>query len=254
MVAIVVLSISATSFVNSEVSRRLATVPMATTSSSQSTTTTVVPRPATPRHQHNEPAPVTVVEQTTSTTVTIPQVAESAYDIISKLDKLPVRDERPLGYARYRFGLWADEDGDGCTTHDDVVVTQAIEAVRRTDPCRIVSGRWLSPYDNAAIENPDDIDVDHVVSLVEAWESGAYKWTDEQRNAYLNDLSDPTAILAVSSISEDDKDNRDPADWVPTNVDYRCRYLQTWVDVKTVWKLSVDAGERESIAAAALNC
>src|SRR5205085_9137113 len=133
-----------------------------TTSALLPTTTTGVARPATPRHRHSDPVAVTIPEVPT-TVETIPEVAQSAYDIIAKLDKLPVSDERPLGYARYRFGLWADEDGDGCTTRDDFIVNQAIEAVRRTDPCRIVSGHWLSPYDSASISNPEDVKADHVV-------------------------------------------------------------------------------------------
>lgn len=252
--AVAAIGFTSSAFVDNEVSRRLATVPLSTTSSAPSTTTTVVPRPATPRQRHTDPVAVTVVEAIPTTVVTISEMPQSAYDIITKLDKLPVSDERSLGYARYRFGLWADTDGDGCTVRDDFIVDQAIEAVRRTDPCEIVTGRWLSPYDGASIENPDDIRVDHVVGLYEAWKSGAYKWTDAQRNAYLNDVRDKGAVLAVSRMASEDKDGRDPADWLPTSEGFRCRYLQTWVDIKTVWKLSVDAGERESIAAAALNC
>jgi hypothetical protein len=252
--AVVAVGLTSSALVDNEVSRRLATVPVSTTSSLLPTTTTVVPRPATPRHRHTEPVAVTVVEEPSTTVVTVAEVRPEAYDIIAKLDKLPVSDERTLGYARYRYGLWSDEDGDGCTTRDDLIVSQAVEAVRRTDPCRIVSGHWLSPYDNATIDNPDEVRVDHVVGLYEAWKSGAYKWTDAQRNAYLNDVKDKGAVLAVSRISAEDKDGRDPADWLPTNEAFRCDYLQTWVDLKTAWKLSVDAGERESIAGAALNC
>ncbi|HUR76506.1 MAG TPA: DUF1524 domain-containing protein [Acidimicrobiales bacterium] len=256
--AVVVTALTASSLVDKEVNKRLATVPLVTTTTSPITTSTVVAPPPTPRNRHDKPVAVTVVAQevtTTTTTTTMvmnPEVAQSAYDIITKLDKLPVRDERSFGYTRYRFGLWTDEDGDGCTKRDDVVILQAVQVVRGS-ACEIVSGRWVSPYDNATIQNPDLVDVDHVVALLEAWESGAYKWTDAQRNAYKNDIAD-FAVLAVSDESADDKDDRDPADWLPSNDEFVCRYLQTWVDVKTKWNLAVNASERESIAAAALNC
>jgi hypothetical protein len=254
VLAVALGGLTTSSFVNDEVSRRLATLPLATTTSLVPTTTSVVARPSTPRHRRDDPVPVTVVEATTSTTVTIPEVPQSAYDIITKLDKLPVRDERSLGYTRYRFGLWEDEDGDGCTVRDDILVNQAVQAVRRTSPCEIVSGRWLSPYDNAAVESPDDMRVDHVVGLFEAWKSGAWDWSDARRNDYLNNLADKGAILAVSSLAFAAKDGHDPGDWLPPHEAFRCTYLQTFVDIKTKWKLSVDAGERESIAAAALAC
>jgi len=135
-----------------------------------------------------------------------------------------------------------------------VLVKQAVEFVRGTQACDIASGKWRSPYDDAIVGDPNAITVDHVVGLYEAWKSGAYQWTDAQRNDYLNDVKTLGALLAVSRASQQSKAGHDPKDWLPPNDAFRCPYLQTWVDVKTAWKLSVDAGERESIAAAALNC
>jgi hypothetical protein len=255
ILAVALGGLTASTFVNKEVSRRLATLPVTTTTSSVTTTTTIVARPSTPRHLRNDPVPVTVVEETTTTTIgSISEVQQSAYDIITKLDKLPVKDERSFGYGRYRYGPWLDKDGDGCTVRDDIIVSQAIQAVRRTNPCNIVSGRWLSLYDNVVVENPDNVRVDHVVGLLEAWRSGAWDWNDARRNAYLNDVEDKGAVLAISRGASDAKNGADPGDWLPSNEAFRCTYLQTWVDIKTKWKLSVDAGERESIAAAALGC
>ncbi|MEY2472952.1 MAG: hypothetical protein QOK28_2281 [Actinomycetota bacterium] len=250
--------IGTTTAVNHEVSKRLATIPLPTTTSTQLTTTTLVARPATPRHRGaaNTIVAAATVDQTTTTTteVVAQDVPKSAYDIITKLDALPVRDEHTLGYGRYRFGAWRDDDGDGCTSNYDVLIDQGKDVVSRKNPCDIVSGEWRSPYDAAAINDPAAIVVDHVVGLYEAWKSGAYNWTDSDRNDYLNDMKIVNAILAVSKTSQQNKAGRDPKDWLPSNQAFRCPYLQTWVDVKTKWNLSVDAGERESIAAAALNC
>ncbi len=179
---------------------------------------------------------------------------QATYDIITKLDALKVREERSFGYGRVRFGAWVDEDGDGCTNREDVIVGQAQESVSRTNPCQIVSGVWLSLYDNVTVRAPDEIVVDHVVGLGEAWRSGAWDWTDAERNEYLNDIGRAGFVLAVSEASRTEKSGRDPSDWLPKNAAYQCRYLQTWVDMKTVWKLAVDPGERESIAAAAIGC
>jgi hypothetical protein len=252
----VALSIAGTSaVVNHEVTRRLATLPLVTTSSSQPTTTVVMPRPATPKQRRVPDPVVAIAETTTSTTQVIAQeVPQSAYDIIKKLDALPVREEHTLGYTRYRYGLWRDDDGDSCSSRDEVLIAQALEIVSRTTPCDIVAGEWRSPYDGLEVNDPDAMTVDHVVGLYEAWKSGAWNWTDAQRNDYLNDLKTLNAMLAVSDAAMKDKGGHDPKDWLPPNEDFQCRYLQTWVDVKTVYKLAVDAGEREAIAAAALNC
>jgi hypothetical protein len=259
VVVVLALSIVGSSaMVNHEVSRRLATVPLATTTSVAPTTTVVVShqKPQTLPRSQTRPDPAVAVEETTTTTVNMAQeVPQSAYDIITKLDALPVRDEHTLGYTRYRYGLWRDDDGDGCTTNYDVLIDEGDDVVSKTNPCEIVSGEWHSPYDDTLVEDPDAIVVDHVVGLYEAWKSGAYGWSDAQRNDYLNDVHlVQAALLAVSKQSQSNKAGRDPKDWLPGNAAFRCQYLQTWVDMKTAWKLSVDAGERESIAAAALNC
>jgi hypothetical protein len=240
--------------VNREVSRRLATLPLVTTSSSQPPTTIPAPRPNPPQQQEPPDPVVPIVETTTTTELRSQEVAQSAYDIINKLDALPVRDEHTLGYTRYRFGLWRDDDGDGCDARTEVLIKQAVEIVSRSAPCDVVAGEWHSLYDDVMVDDPDSMAVDHVVGLYEAWKSGAWNWTDAQRNNYLNDLKTLNAMLAVSEAAVKDKAGRDPKEWVPTNHAFQCQYLQTWVDVKTAWKLAVDAGERESIAAAALNC
>jgi hypothetical protein len=174
--------------------------------------------------------------------------------MITKLDALSVQEEHPAGYAASHFGFWRDDDADGCNTGHEVLVQQAAEVSVKSPGCRVVSGKWNSPYDGIIVNDPADIAVDYLVSLQETWESGAWQWTDQKRNDYLNDLKQARLMLAVSATSRQDKNQRDPTDWLPPNQNFRCDYLKSWIDVKTAWKLSVDASERESIAAASLNC
>jgi hypothetical protein len=260
-VFVAVAVVSSSAIVNHEVSKRLATLPLPTTTSAAPPTTVAVvrnPAPQTSRlpRTQKQPDPVVAIAETTTTAVTMAQeVPQSAYDIITKLDALPVRDEHALGYARYRYGAWRDDDANGCSSYYDTLIDQGTGVVHRTNPCDIVSGEWHSLYDDVLVQDPDAVGVDHVVGLYESWKSGAYAWTDAQRNDYLNDVKlVHAAMLAVSRQSQSNKAGRDPKDWMPSNQAFRCQYLQTWVDVKTAWNLSVDAGERESIAAAALNC
>ncbi|MEY2426570.1 MAG: hypothetical protein QOI61_2142, partial [Actinomycetota bacterium] len=218
MLTVVLVGVAVSAFLNREVTRRLATVPPATTTTSVVTSTTFVPQPVTPRQRSIRPPVVAAPTTTTPPPTTAPPPAEvhqAAYDIITKLDALKVRDERPFGYGRYRFGAWVDEDGDGCTNRDDVIISQAQESVSRTNPCEIVSGIWQSLYDGATVNAPDAIVVDHVVGLAEAWRSGARDWTDAERNTYLNDVKRAGFVLAVSDASRTDKDGRDPSDWLP---------------------------------------
>ena len=91
------------------------------------------------------------------------------------------------------------------------------------------------------ITSPADIDIDHVVSLKEAWDSGAWAWPPERRIAYGNDLTDTRTLAAVSTGSNEKKGDRDPSNWLPDQD--RCAYIANWLAVKARWDLSMDESE-----------
>jgi hypothetical protein len=70
------------------------------------------------------------------------------------------------------------------------MLDEAFLAPEQTAPCRLTGGEWYSAYDNLFISSPGGLDVDHLVPLAEAWDSGASQWTPEAREAYANDLGD----------------------------------------------------------------
>ena len=91
--------------------------------------------------------------------------------------------------------------------------------------------------------NPSDLDIDHMVPLKEAWDSGAWNWTAAQRQTFANDLSDPRALIAVTAGQNRSKSDRDPSNWIPPQKSYVCTYLSEWVAIKAKWKLSMDQSE-----------
>lgn len=256
--AIAIVAIAVSSALNREVSKRLATVPP----SSTSPTTTIVAAAPTPvpvpqvmGARVRRPSP-TSSTSTSTTLVEAPPAfeADTSSELIAELEKLAVEDEHTDGYRRGRFGFYKDPDRDNCDTREEVVIAEATDLVMHTPTCTIQSGTWLSLFDGQTVNRPDRLKTTHLVSLEETWESGAWMWDDRTRNAYLNDLEHAETLLAVSIVSADERDGKDPGSWLPSNEDYRCDYLKTWVYLKTLYKLSVDPGERESIAAAALRC
>ncbi|WP_241977831.1 cell wall-binding repeat-containing protein [Cryobacterium sp. TMS1-13-1] len=91
--------------------------------------------------------------------------------------------------------------------------------------------------------NPSDVDIDHMVPLSEAWKSGAYAWTAEQRRAYANDLGLGASLVAVTDNVNQSKGDSDPASWMPPASSVTCRYATDWVLVKYRWNLSIDSAE-----------
>src|SRR5690242_9345787 len=94
---------------------------------------------------------------------------------------LPVATEVRTGYDRALFPLWVDADSDGCNTRYEVLIAEAVTAPSVGSGCSLSGGRWYSYYDNAYWTLTGDLDIDHMVPLAEAWDSGARSWTTSRR-------------------------------------------------------------------------
>ncbi|MEU6417827.1 HNH endonuclease family protein [Streptomyces spiralis] len=170
------------------------------------------------------------------------------------LAQLPVRDEDRTGYERSKFKHWIDADRDGCNTRQEVLKAEAVVAPVQGTNCALTGGQWYSPYDDRYIDGPRGLDIDHLVPLAEAWDSGAYAWRPAEREAYANDLGDDRALIAVSAASNRSKADQDPTTWLPPAVGYRCTYVTDWVADKMRWGLNIDAGEQAALTETLNQC
>jgi len=162
---------------------------------------------------------------------------------------LPVARETRAGYDRDKFHHWIDADSDCQDTRDEALAAESLVAV---SGCDIQEGKWFSYYDHATTTDSTSFDIDHLVALAEAWDSGAKKWSDDTRERYANDLGDGRALVAVSASSNRSKGDQDPAEWLPQYG--KCRYLRAWVAVKIRWSLTVDRGERAALQSLGAGC
>ncbi|MFY1585096.1 HNH endonuclease family protein [Micromonospora sp. WMMD734] len=167
---------------------------------------------------------------------------------------LPVATEIRTGYSRDLFPHWIDADGDGCNTRNEVLLAEAVSAPTVTGTCTLSGGRWYSYYDNAYWTATGDLDIDHMVPLAEAWDSGARTWTTSRRQAYANDLGDSRPLAAVTDNVNQAKSDQDPATWLPPYAAARCRYVNEWVATKTRWRLTVDSAEKSALTSLAGGC
>ena len=163
---------------------------------------------------------------------------------IGVLQNIRVQNERGNGYVRALFEHWRDIDGDGCDSRQQVLKRDSV-TLPQVDPysCKVIAGDWESPYDGARWSDPTDIDIDHVVALKEAWDSGAWAWSSAMRKAYANDTSDKRTLLAVTDNVNQRKSDKDPSNWTPPLKSYLCTYLGNWISVKARWNLSMDKSE-----------
>ena len=159
-----------------------------------------------------------------------------------------VEPERTRGYQREDWPHWLDLDDNCLNAREEVLVAESLEVAELSqDGCRVLSGRWFDRYTGESFNDPAALDVDHVVALEEAHESGGHAWTREQRAAFANDLADPRTLIAVSASANRAKGSQGPEEWLPPVRQDHCRYVADWVSIKARWNLSMDERERVAV-------
>ena len=178
--------------------------------------------------------------------------------------RLPVKGwDRQTDFSRYRFGEpWSDDVNvefghNGCNTRDDILRRDLTQLVVRPGTCYAQSGVLIDPYTGesiAFVRGPDSseaIQIDHVVSLSDAWYKGARDWDEQRRRDFAND---PRNLLAVGAKANFDKAFRDANAWLPPNPAFRCEFVARQVAVKAAYRLWVSANEKRAMAAVLDHC
>ncbi|WP_421868152.1 HNH endonuclease family protein [Marinobacter adhaerens] len=144
-------------------------------------------------------------------------------------------------YERRKFGPgWDDADGDCQNSRAEALIAQSSTQVRFADErrCRVITGRWISPFTGNVIQNASDIDIDHVVPLKWAWDHGANTWSDDKRERFAND---PVNLWSVELSLNRQKGAQGPEDWLPPAG--RCQYVSRFVRIVKAYKLEPSEAE-----------
>lgn len=151
------------------------------------------------------------------------------------------------GYSRESFKHWSrandfgwDAPESSCDAREAALVRDG-EDVQTGEGCKVTSGRWYDPYTSQTFNDPQEIDIDHVVPLANAWRSGASSWSDQERERYAND---PEVLLSVEDNANQSKGDKGPEAWNPPNEAVWCDYAQRWVRIKAKYRLSVNEQEK----------
>ncbi|MHA6629520.1 HNH endonuclease family protein [Pseudonocardia sichuanensis] len=187
--------------------------------------------------------------------------APASGDAAAALAALPVKGRAPrTGYDRDEFGQrWADVDRNGCDQRNDVLARDLVDEAFRagTRECVVLNGRLADPYTGRTIDftrgqgTSDDVQIDHVVALSNAWQTGAQQLAPDTRELLGND---PLNLLAVDGPTNVSKGDGDAATWLPPVRGYRCAYVARQVAVKSKYGLWVTSAEREAIARILSGC
>ena len=190
-----------------------------------------------------------------------PKTPAATGSAAAALATLAVKGRAPkTGYSRDQFGAaWADVDRNGCDTRNDVL-RRDLTAVRLTadaNGCQVAAGTLPDPYSGTRIAftrgaaTSSEVQIDHVVALSNAWQTGALTLPADQREALAND---PLNLLAVDGRLNEQKSDGDAATWLPPNRAVRCAYVARQVAVKARYRLWVTPPEKAAITRVLVTC
>lgn len=170
-------------------------------------------------------------------------------------------DDNPseAGYDRTAFGYrQTDADGNGCDVREDVLARDLTDVrYQSAGGCKVQSGTLNDPYTGKTIhfrrgrDTSSAVQIDHVVALENAWQSGAREWSRAKRYEYGNDMYN---LLAVDGPANQEKGSASAAYWLPTNGDYRCDYVARQIGVKDKYGLTVTTKEKRAMLSVLHGC
>ena len=187
--------------------------------------------------------------------------ADTFQSATEALGQLPVKGRAPkTGYSREAFGpQWSDVDRNGCDTRNDILKRDLSKVTYKTGTrnCVVLSGILSDMYSGEQIPflrgetTSALIQIDHVVALSNAWQTGAFSLSLKVRTALAND---PLNLLAVKGVLNSQKSDGDAATWLPPNKSYRCDYVARQIAVKKKYGLWVTAPERDAMVRILAKC
>jgi hypothetical protein len=177
-------------------------------------------------------------------------------EALSALDTLEIKGRAPkTGYSRSQFG----DDWDssvGCDTRNKILRRDLQNTIINTK-CQVVSGILHDPYTGETIHfqrgstTSQEVQIDHIVALSDAWQKGAQLLSFEERVMLAND---PLELLAVDGRANQQKGDSDAASWLPPNVAFRCKYVARQIAIKKKYKLWVTQAESDAMRRVLGNC
>lgn len=162
-----------------------------------------------------------------------------------------------VAYKRTFYRHWIDEDGDCQDTRQEVLIRDASNnkvTFQDEQRCKVTQGTWPDPYTGKTFRDPKALDVDHVVPLKNAHESGAWTWSAERKKQYANYLQYEKHLLAVSASENRKKGDKGPDRYMPPNAAYHCEYVKVWTQIKRDWELEMTEAEGQAVQVVLERC
>ena len=188
----------------------------------------------------------------------LPTTAPAATnDALTALNQLEVKGRAAkTGYTRAQFPHWSDPDRNGCDARNDTLKRDLTNITYKvgTRDCKVVGGQLLDPFSGKSLtfsSTKSNIDIDHLVALSNAWQTGAAYFDKAKRTQIAND---PLNLLAVDAKLNRQKGDGDAATWLPPAKSFRCEYVAAQIAVKLKYSLWLTAPEKSAMSRVLESC
>ena len=168
------------------------------------------------------------------------------------------QDRSADDYERDHFGNGWASTGGGCDIRDEILERDLVEVTyEHGSACDVADGVLHDPYTGDTIEGDlsETVQIDHIVSLGDAWYSGAQGWSAEERETFANDPDNLVAVDAPANMSKsDDSISEWYADWQAPSQRSQCRFAAQYVDVVASYDLSVTSDDYKLLKQLETDC
>lgn len=148
-------------------------------------------------------------------------------------------------YDRKDWKHWIDEDRDCQNARHEVLIHESLKDVTFKDDrnCQVALGHWYDPFTDDTLTDATKLDVDHMVPLKNAHDSGGWAWDKKRKSEYANYMQYDDHLIAVTASANRQKGAKGPDEWKPSNKQHWCDYATDWIEIKVQWDLSATKSE-----------
>ena len=118
---------------------------------------------------------------------------------------------------------------------EDYTYSQAIE----NQIVKSLGDKIYSPYSGKTFKSKEETDIEHIVSLSEAHDSGLCSADKKTKTRFASDVQNLT--LASPTVNRDEKSGHDASVWLPEK--NKCWFANKVIEVKKAYNLTVDSEE-----------
>ena len=216
-------------------------------------TTSPSATPAPPAESPTSVSPAATVPPTSAASTPAVPAPSDGRTITASI--APVSHDLP-DYDRDDWRHWNDDDRDCQDARQETLIAESRSAVsyRNADRCRVESGEWFGVYTGESFTDPGDLDVDHMVPLANAHDSGGWAWSRERKADYANDLLYDNHLITVKASANRQKGRKGPEEWRPSRREYWCQYAIDWATIKQNWGLTATQREADALGEMLATC